>query len=136
MDKKLIGFSVVFFAAFIVFAAYMFSDGSIARFTRAAEDKEPSLSNSLIFAWPLQLPADNQSVSEITVFLRNAEGTGLFEQPVKIAISHGKIKESQILTDTDGKASFHISASTPGTSVVEAFVRNKRLAKTISVQFR
>src|SRR3990167_4321292 len=114
MDNKLIILSSIFFVVFLGFAVYLFTDGSIAQFTRADISSEISLQKSLIFAWPLSVPADGTSQSEITVFIRNEDGGGLPEQPVKITSRVGLVKEGEVLTDSDGQAIFHIFSDATG----------------------
>ncbi|MDP4010933.1 MAG: Ig-like domain-containing protein [Candidatus Roizmanbacteria bacterium] len=135
MDNKLIILSSIFFVVFLAFAVYLFSDGSIARFTRADISTDVSLQKSLLFAWPLSLPADGSSESEVTVFVRNEAGDGLPEHPVKITSAVGQIREGEQLSDADGKAIFHISSDATGVAEIEAFVNNKRLLRKITVRF-
>lgn len=135
MDNKLIILSSIFFVVFLGFAVYLFTDGSVAQFTRADISSEISLQKSLIFAWPLTVPADGTSQSEITVFVRNESGGGLPEQPVKVTSQVGLIKEGEVLTDSDGRAIFHLFSDATGVAEIEAFVNNKRLPRKITVQF-
>lgn len=127
--------SVLFFVAFALFAGYVFFTGPINRITRAAEDTEPSLQQSLIFAWPLNVEANGNAETEVTVFIRNNDNKALEEQLVKIASSLGTVEEGQVLTDADGKATFHISSDAVGVAEIEAFVDNRRLLRNITVQF-
>jgi len=135
MDNKLIILSSVFFVVFLGFAVYLFTDGSIAQFTRADIASDVSLQKSLIFAWPLFIPADGTTESKITVFVRNEDGGGLAEHPVKITTPVGSIKEAEILSDSDGQAIFHVTSDETGIAEIEAFVNNRRLPRKITVQF-
>ncbi|MDA1317016.1 MAG: Ig-like domain-containing protein [bacterium] len=135
MDKKLLWMSIILVLAFTLFASYVFFGGSLTNLARASEETEPSLQQSLIFAWPLNVPANGTAETEVTVFIRNNESKGLNEQQVKIASSIGTVKEGEIITDAEGKAVFHVSSSVVGVAEIEAFVDNKRLLRKISVQF-
>ena len=135
MDKRLLWMSAFFFLAFVLFAGYVFFTGPINKLARASEDTEPSLQQSLIFAWPLTLEANGNEETEVSVFIRNNDNKALSEQPVKIATSLGDIQEQQVLTDPEGKALFHISSNKSGVAQIEAFVDNRRLIRKITVQF-
>lgn len=136
MDKKLLGLSMLFVGAFAVFAVSIFFNGSFNRLTRAEEDTAPSVQKSLLFAWPLDVVADGQTQTEITVFIRNDQGKGLVNQPVSILSSVGTVKEPSVSSDVDGKAIFHISSVQPGVAEIQGFVNNKKLLRTITVQFQ
>jgi len=136
MDKRLFWMSVLFFVAFALFTLYVFFTGPINRITRAAEDSTPSVQQSLIFAWPLELEANGTAETEVTVFIRNTDNKALAEQPVTIVSSVGTVKESQMSTDSEGKALFHVSSDTVGVAQIKAFVDNKKLLRKITVQFK
>jgi len=135
MDKKLVTLISVFFIVFLGFVIYLFTDGSIAQFTRADITTEVSLQKSLIFAWPLTVTADGNKTSEITVFVRNENGDGVPEKIVKITSPIGTVQEGELQTGDDGKVIFHISSSTVGVAEIAAFVNNRRLPRKITVQF-
>lgn len=137
MDKKLIGLSTLFVLAFLVFTGYVFFSGSFNVLTRAAvENTNPSEQNSLIFAWPLSLPADGQSSSEVTVFVRNVDGKGLEGKQVTLTTSVGSFQAGSAVTDTDGKAIFNLTSSSPGVAEIDAMVDNKKLLRKITVEFK
>lgn len=135
MDHKLIILSSLFFIVFLGFAVYVFTDGSITQLTRADNTTEVSLQKSLIFAWPLLVPADGETKSEVTIFIRNQDEEGLAEKSVKLISSIGAIQEGEQLSDADGKAIFHISSNSTGVAEIEALVNNRRLLRKITVQF-
>lgn len=136
MDKKLIGLSTLFILAFLLFTGYVFFSGSLNVLTRASNvNNQPSNQSSLIFAWPLSVPADGETESEVTVFIRNAEGKGLEGHQVQITSSIGSISPSQVSTDTEGKAVFKLSSTTPGVAELDATVDNSELLRKISVEF-
>lgn len=136
MDKKLIVLAVLLVVAIGVYSLFAFFKVPIAIFTQASQTVEPSLESSLIFAWPLELPADGKTESEITLFIRNVEGKGIPEVSVRITSSMGQIKEGLLSTNSEGKAIFHVSSAQPGVAQIEAFVDNEKLQRTISVKFR
>lgn len=137
MDKKLIGLSILFVAAFLVFTGYVFFSGSFNVLTRASvENTNPSEQNSLIFAWPLSVMADGTSTSEVTVFVRNTDGKGIEGKQVTLTTSIGSLQSGSAITDTDGKAVFNLSSETPGVAEINAMVDNKKLLRKITVEFK
>ncbi len=137
MDKKLLGLSSLLLIAFLGFTGYVLWNGTFNVQTRASiENKVVSEQNSLIFAWPLSVPADNTTSSEVTVFVRNADGKGLEGQMVRINPSLGTVSPQSASSDTDGKAVFTLTAGNVGISTLEAVVNNKNLARKITVEFK
>ncbi len=137
MDKKLIGLALLFVTAFLLFTGYVFFSGSFNVLTRASvADNTPSNQSSLIFAWPLSVPADGETISEVTVFVRNSEGKGLEGQSVTLTSSLGTIQSPTLMTDTDGKAIFNLTSTSPGVAEINAMVDNKKLLRKITVEFK
>ena len=98
MDKKLIGLSTLFIIAFVLFTGYVFFSGTLSTLTRASsQDNVPSQESSLIFAWPLTVPADGSAVSDVTVFVRNTDGKGLEGHLVTLTSTVGTPKPLTIL---------------------------------------
>ncbi|OGK34310.1 hypothetical protein A3A93_00335 [Candidatus Roizmanbacteria bacterium RIFCSPLOWO2_01_FULL_38_12] len=135
MDNKLLGLTIVVVAAFAVFMGFVFFSEPISKFIRASGINPPSTQNSLIFAWPLELPADGKTKSEITIFLRDNEGRGLQGHEVSIQSSIGSVQEGLLTTDSKGSAVFHLTSQTPGVAKIEALVDNTKLQRSITVQF-
>ena len=135
MDKRLLWMSILLIIAFTLFTGYVFFSEPINRIARASEDTTPSLQQSLIFAWPLSLEANDNAETEVSVFIRNSDNKALAQQQVKISSSIGSVTEGQVLTDTEGKATFHVSSDVVGVAQIEAFVDNRRLLRNITVQF-
>jgi hypothetical protein len=137
MDSKLIGLSVLFFLGFSIFTGYVFFSGSLNVATRASNvDNATSIQNSLIFAWPLSVPADGETTSEVSVFVRNQENRGLEGKIVRIEGSPAIFESASANTDTDGKAVFRITSSTSGVAEISAIVDNRKLERTVSVEFK
>ncbi|HRN70490.1 MAG TPA: Ig-like domain-containing protein [Candidatus Woesebacteria bacterium] len=134
MDKKILIFGILFIiivAVYIVIAVFR-----IPIFTQAANDsRQADIGTSLIFAWPLELKADDTERSEITVFIRDNSGRGLSNKQVKLTSSLGKLQNAQATTDEQGKTVFSLTSNTIGVAQIEAFVDNRKLQKTISVKF-
>lgn len=135
MDKKFLLISSFFILTFVAFTGYVIFKDPILKLTRASEEKNLSLTNSLVFAWPLKLKADSTTKSEITVFIRNADGKGLPEQTVSIVSSIGIVQEPNLLSDGEGKALFHLTSDTKGVANIEVLVNNKKLARNVTVEF-
>lgn len=136
MDKKLLALVALLFITIGLYSLFAFFKVPIAIFTQASQTNEPSTQSSLIFAWPLDLPADGKTESEISLFIRNEEGRGIPETSVRLTSSVGTVRESLLLTNSEGKAIFHLSSSQVGVAQVEAFMDNKKLQQTISIKFR
>ena len=136
MDRKLLLLSIVFMIAFISFTSYVIFREPIGRFTRAAiTNTTPSLQESLIFAWPLKLPADGKTQSEITIFIRDEDGRGLQERQVRVASTIGTFSNPTALTGTDGKVTFKLTSTTNGIAEIDATVDNIKLQRKVTVQF-
>lgn len=138
MDRKLGGLLVVFFLLFTVFATVIFlsSSGQLVTFTRASADNKPSETNSLLFGYPLMVKADGQTKSTINIFLRSANGTPVKDQKVTVTSSHGSLSESEVTTNEQGKATITLTATTPGTAAIEAFIGGTtKLTQALSIQF-
>src|SRR3989344_1627893 len=136
MDNKLLGLTFIVIAAFAIFLGFVFLNEPISQLIKASGDKNPSSQNSLIFAWPLQVVADGKSTSEITIFVRDADGRGLPGHEVSITAQIGSIQEGLLTTDNQGRAIFHISSPNSGVAKIEALVDNNKLQRSISVQFQ
>lgn len=135
MDKKLILLAALLVVAIGVYSLFAFFKVPLAIFTQASQTIKPSLQSSLIFAWPLEVPADGKTESEITIFIRNQDGKGIAEESVRLVSSIGQVKEGMLSTNAEGKAIFHISSGQVGVAQITAFVDNKKLQRTISIKF-
>lgn len=137
MDKTLGALLVLFFLSFTIFVTLVFFNKPLAKFTRAKEDYLPSASNSLIFAYPLTVPADGKTESTVSVFIRSDKGMPVKEQKVVLTTSVGTVKEPDGTTDDQGKASFHISSTESGIANIEANVGGSlKLTQKLSVKFQ
>lgn len=136
MDKKLGALLLIFFLSFSIFITALFFNQPLAKFTRAKEDFLPSATSSLIFAYPLTVKADNTSESTINVFVRSEKGMPVKEQRITITSSIGRIKEPEVVTDDQGKASFHVVSATEGVAQIEAYIGGSlKLDQKLSIKF-
>lgn len=136
MDKKLGALLGVFFLSVTLFITVVFFNKPIAKFTRAKEDFLPSSAKSLILAFPLTVKADGVAESTINVFIRSDKGIPIKEQSIAISTSLGDVKEPTSATDDQGKATFHLSSSTPGIAAIEATIGGSvTLTQKLSVKF-
>ena len=137
MDSKFIGISILFFLGFTAFTGYVFFSGSLNVATRASNvATAPSIENSLIFAWPLSVPADGSTSSEVSVFIRNQDNRGLANKQVTIEGNPSIFQSSIATTDSDGKALFKITSNSPGVAEISAIVDNRRLDRKVSIEFK
>jgi hypothetical protein len=137
MDKTLSALLVLFFLSFTIFVSLVFFNKPLARFTRAKEDFLPSASNSLMFAHPLTVAADGAAESTVNVFIRSEKGMPVKEQKVTLNVSSGSVKEPEVTTDDQGKATFHITSDTAAVADIEAYVGGSlKLTQKLSVKFQ
>ncbi len=136
MDKKFLGLAILLILTFIAFVAFVVATGTFNVFSRANNNSLPSLSNSLVFAWPLEVVADGKARSEVSVFIRNAEGKGVANKQVSLTSSIGTFQAPTATTSDDGKAVFSITSSEIGVAQIDAMVDNRKLQRSISVKFK
>lgn len=136
MDKTLLSLVIIFFIAFVVFTSAFFVNKPLSRVTRASiTNKTVDVPQTLIFAWPLAIPANGKDESTITVFARNSETEGLAGKPVNLTSTTGSVQESVVTTDSNGKATFHLTSRTKGVAEIEIMVDNIKIQKPLSVSF-
>lgn len=137
MDKRLGGLLLVFFLLFTVFATTVLLNKEIITLTRAKEDYAPSVSSSLLFAYPLLLKADGAAKSTINIFVRSDKGMPVKDQKLTVSASLGNLDISEITTDEKGKATVNLTSTTPGTAVVQAFIGGTlKMTQTLSIKFQ
>jgi hypothetical protein len=136
MDKKLVSLLSLFFLSFGIFAAVVVFNKPLTQMTRATAEVVPSASNSLIFAWPLKAAADGKTEVAVTVFVRTESSKPVADKNVSMSTSHGTFKTSSVAADKEGKATFTLTADSPGTAAIEATIDGStKLTQTLSVQF-
>lgn len=136
MDKKLLALGILLIVTFIIYILVAVAKIPLFSFTEAANDNRPiSLTSSLIFAWPLEVKADNEENTEITVFIRDKDGKGIPEKQVTISSTIGDILGNPSITDSQGKAVFTITSATNGVAEIEAMVDNRKLQNNVTVKF-
>jgi hypothetical protein len=135
-DKKLISLFFVFVISFVILTVFVVFNEPIATFTQAKDELVPSQEKSLIFAWPLDLEANGDDTSEITIFVRNIKGRGMSNKQIQLTATIGELQTSQKMTDGQGKAVFYLSSTQAGVAEIEALVDNVTIKKDVSVQFR
>jgi len=107
-------------------------------FNRATNysDNSPVLTNSYLFASPLQANTKNNDKSRITAFILDNQGLGVPNQTVSITSQANLTIENVQSTTTDtGQASFDISSTTPGKYIIKAQVGTKQIPQSISITF-
>ena len=99
-------------------------------------DNSPVLSNSYLFASPLQANTKNNEKIRITVFVLDNQGLGVANQTVTINPQSNLIIENiQSTTSDTGQATFDVSSATPGKYIIKAQVGTKQIPQTVSVTF-
>lgn len=136
MDKKLLFLGILFLVTVVSYLVITIFRIPVFSFTQAANENRPAdIGTSLIFAWPLELSANGTERSEISVFVRDNNGRGIPEKQVQLNTTVGTIQGNRSTTDSQGKAIFYLTSTTNGVAEIEAFVDNRKLQKTVSVQF-
>ena len=99
-------------------------------------DNSPVLSNSYLFASPLQANTKNNEKIRITVFVLDNQGLGVANQSVTLTSQQNLTVENiQSTTSDTGQASFDISSATPGKYPISAKVGTNQIPQSISVTF-
>jgi len=135
MDKKLAGLVLVFLLTFTLFISSLVLQKPLSKFTKAKEEFLASPQKSLIFAWPLSLPADGKTEGTINVFVRNDKENPLSNKRVNLTTSLGTLKESQPVSDKQGRTEFKISSTSPGVAQIKANVDGVELVQKVSIEF-
>jgi hypothetical protein len=134
MDKKLAGLISLFFLAFFVFMSVLVFGKPLSRYTRAAEDSQPSGSKTLIFAWPLTSPPA-QPV-KVDVFVRSESGKPVESREVILRSTLGSVEPGVNVSGKDGKTSFTLTSSTNGVAELSAVIDNSiPVEQKVSVKF-
>lgn len=76
-----------------------------------------------VSASPDQLPRDGSSQSLVTVLVRDASGRPVSGQRLSVSSDAGTVSQSQVVTNSDGRATFFFIAPDASTGVNEAVVR-------------
>lgn len=101
------------------------------------EPGEVVLENSYIFASPLSARADGREKIRVTVFILDAQGRGVYGQPVSLGRSEKlEVDLIQETTDNLGRAIFDLSSVTAADYYIEAKVDNRTLPLNVRVGFR
>ncbi len=136
MDKKLVGLITLFFLSFFVFISVVVFGKPLSRFTRAAEETQPSAAKSLIFAWPLSASVSSSETVKVDVFVRSVTGIPVAKRQIVVTSTLGTVSPKVAQTDDTGKASFTLTSQTLGTSQVSATVDGSTsISQKVSVKF-
>ena len=137
MDRKLLALITLFFLSFAFFAGLTIFNSPLNSLIRAKEDFTPSPIRSRIIAWPLSsIKANGVSESEINVFIVSESDKPISNKQVTLTTTLGNLKETSVETDNNGKATLHISSTTPGIAQIQASVEpGIRLNQNISIEF-
>lgn len=134
----------IFISFLIIILALYIANSRTSFFGRASSSVSTtsiagnlSPDNSYIFASPISASADGVSVIRVTVIILNDQGLGVASQNVSIKASGEGVKISPVSprSDTFGRATFDLSASTPGDHTISAEVSGSSLPQTVSVAF-
>jgi len=137
MDKRFTGLIFLFLLSFILFITLVVFNKQITTKLRAREETDPSVSKSLILAWPLNLSADSKSESVIQVVVRNAKGGKVANRVVNLTTTLGTLKETSVNAGASGIAEFHLTSDKPGLALIKATVdSNVPLTRQVTINFQ
>lgn len=136
MDKKFMGLLGFFFLLFGLFVSLIVFEDPLVRFTKARQELAPSGEKSLIFAWPLQVPADGSTDVVVSVFIRNEEGDELGGKKVSLTTTVGQFQQQEVVADKLGKAAFILRSSEAGVAEIKGMIDGATaITHTITVRF-
>lgn len=126
----------LFLVIFLSFITLVLFKNPITQFTRAKEDITPSSNETLIFAWPLSVPANGINQSKVTVFIRSLNGKPVVNHTVTLSTTLGAFKENNIASDDKGQSIFTLTGTAPGVASISAVIDNTiPVINKISVKF-
>jgi len=129
----LLGF---FFLLFGLFVSLIVFEDPLVRFTKARQELAPSGEKSLIFAWPLQAPADGSTDVVVSVFIRNEDGDELGGKKVTLTTNLGKFQQQEVVADKLGKAAFILRSGEEGVAEIKGKIDDAvSITHTITVRF-
>lgn len=140
-SHKLFLISGIGFSLMLILLAFSVASNRTSWFGRAQTPSGGGLfsrENSYLFASPITATADGTSLIRVTAFILNSQGLGVAGQKVELRISAGAVNLSSIqpLTDTFGRATFDMTATTPGTYTIHAEVGGVAVPQAVSVSFQ
>lgn len=106
-----IGIVAAALAASAFIAGCGLDKGGVAPITGPTTPSEFALSVTLS-ATPDQLPRDGASQSQVTVTVRDAQSRPVSGQRLSIAATAGTVSQSEVVTDSTGRATFSFTAPT------------------------
>lgn len=130
-----IGFSLM-----LILLAFSVAQNRTSWFGRAQTPSGTGLfsrENSYLFASPITALADGTSLIRVTAFILSPQGLGVAGQKVDIRVS-GPVNLSSVqpITDTFGRATFDVAATSPGAYTIHAEVAGVAVPQTVSVSFQ
>jgi len=136
MDKKLSGLFILFFLSFFVFLSLIVFRKPLSQLTRASANT-PSPEKTLLLAWPLDVVASRNEDVTISVFVRNGENGPVPRRQVAVQSTLGSVDPVVTETDDNGKATFILKNTTPGTAAISAVVDSSiTVTQTVSVVYK
>ena len=140
ISHKLFLVTGIGFSLMLILLAFSVASNRTSWFGRAQTPSGGGLfsrENSYLFASPITASADGVSLIRVTAFILNSQGLGVAGEKVDLRIS-GPVNLSQVqpLTDTFGRATFDMTAKTPGTYTIHAEVGGVAVPQAVSVSFQ
>lgn len=136
MDKKLAGLIGLFILSFFVFISIVVFSKPLSRFTRASSAVDPSASQSIIIAWPLNLKSNSSEETKLDVFVRSSSNAPVAGREVTVRSTAGSVEPDRVTTDRTGKATFQFApAGDKGVAELTAIVDNTlQLSQKVTIQ--
>lgn len=121
--------------AFLLFVGSGLVARGVVFLTKAAPAGSISLSESYVLGSKLTAIADGKDTAKLLVFVRDKESRGVAAKVVTVS-GLASLEGHETKTDTDGKASFDATSTTPGQFTLTASVNGVALPGTVTVTFK
>jgi hypothetical protein len=131
MDKKFMGLMGVFFLTFAMFASMVIFRNTYN--IRAKEELKVSAANSLLFAFPLEIPTIGGKAT-ISIFARDPSTKPVPNKNVTINFTKGLVNPSAVTTDEDGKATAFFTCTTSGIAEVSAIIEDTPVTQQVTIK--
>ena len=135
MSKKLL-IIIVLILALLASLTLVFRTTIFVNRAAVYSDNTPVLSNSYLFASPLQANTKIGEKIRVTVFILDNQGLGVANQTINLTTTPFlDIEAISPITNETGQAVFNLSTSTPGKYTISAKIGSQQIPQSISLTY-
>ncbi len=135
MSKKII-IVIVLVLALLASLTLVFRTTIFVNRAAVYSDNTPVLSNSYLFASPLQANTKIGEKIRVTVFILDNQGMGVANQTINLTTTPFlDIEAVSPITNETGQAVFNLSTSTPGKYTISAKIGSQQIPQSISLTY-